>query len=131
MSMFISGLSQILAYGLIQIPRAGMVHTWRWIFVILGAFTILLGVISIFLIIDFPDKNKFLTAEETEMVMYMLDKDRGDATPDQMTRGKVIKHMTCWRTWCYGLCFMNSTLPVSLARDASPCHAIDADELSI
>ena len=108
-----------------------MVHTWRWIFVILGAFTILLGVISIFLIIDFPDKNKFLTAEETEMVMYMLDKDRGDATPDQMTRGKVIKHMTCWRTWCYGLCFMNSTLPVSLARDASPCHAIDADELSI
>jgi hypothetical protein len=47
------------------------------------------------------------------MVMTMLDKDRGDATPDVMTRGKVIKHMTCWRTWCYGLCFMNSTLPVS------------------
>lgn len=36
MSMFISGLSQILAYGLIQIPRAGMVHTWRWIFLVLG-----------------------------------------------------------------------------------------------
>lgn len=78
-----------------------------------GAFTMALGVLSIFLIIDFPDKNTFLTAEETEMVMTMLDKDRGDATPDVMTRGKVIKHMTCWRTWCYGLCFMNSTLPVS------------------
>lgn len=40
MSMFISGLSQILAYGLIQIPRAGMVHTWRWIFLVLGESTL-------------------------------------------------------------------------------------------
>jgi hypothetical protein len=111
--MFISGLSQILAYGLIQIPRAGPLHTWRWIFVILGLITITLGIISAFLIIDFPDKNTFLTREETEMVMDMLNKDRGDAVPDQMTRSKVIRHITCWRTWCYGLCFMNSTLPVS------------------
>lgn len=114
MSMFISGLSQILAYGLIQIPPAGPLHTWRWIFVILGLITIALGIISVFLIIDFPDKNKFLSREETEMIMYLLDKDRGDAVPDQMTRGKVIKHMTDWRVWCYGLLFMNSTLPVSV-----------------
>lgn len=64
------------------------------------------------------------------MVMTMLDKDRGDATPDVMTRGKVIKHMTCWRTWCYGLCFMNSTLPVS-----RPCRRSwlerDADEVRL
>lgn len=112
--MFISGLSQILAYGLIQIPPAGPLHTWRWIFVILGLITIALGIISVFLIIDFPDKNKFLSREETEMIMYLLDKDRGDAVPDQMTRGKVIKHMTDWRVWCYGLLFMNSTLPVSV-----------------
>lgn len=111
--MFISGFSQILAWGFINMPRAGPIFAWRWIFVMLGIITIVLGLIAAFLIIDFPDKNTFLTREETKFVMDRLDEDRGDAMPDKMTGRKVVRHLTDWRTWSYGICFGCATLPVS------------------
>lgn len=113
MSMIAGGFANILNYGLINIPRAGMIHTWRWIFVILGVITILLGIMAFFLVVDFPYKNKFLTEEETQFVLDRVNAERGDAIPDEATGTKVLKHLLCWRTWVFGFLFLSSTLPVS------------------
>lgn len=114
MSMVAGGFANILNYGFINIPQAGMIHTWRWIFIMLGIITILLGILAFFLVVDFPHKNKFLTQEETQFVIDRVNAERGDATPDEATVAKVVKHLLCWRTWAYGFLFMCSTLPVSL-----------------
>lgn len=113
-SLIVAGFANILNYGLINIPPAGPVHTWRWIFVILGSLTILFGIMAYFLVVEFPYKNKFLTPEETQFVLDRVNADRGDAIPDEITAKKVLKHLGCWRTWIFGFLFFSSTLPVSI-----------------
>lgn len=59
-----SGFSAILAYGLARMNGLGGLEGWRWIFIMLGLVTIVAGTIGWFLIVDFPDKAKFLTEDE-------------------------------------------------------------------
>lgn len=73
--------------------------------------TIIGGIFAFLFLPDFPDKNKFLTEEQTRMVLQRIEKDRGDATPDEITKEKVLKHSADWTSWAYGLMFMSSTMP--------------------
>lgn len=111
-----AGFSNILNYGFINMPDSGPVHTWRWIFVMLGALTMLLGFFAWFLVVDFPAQNTFLSKEDTQFVIDRVNEDRGDAIPDEVTLRKVLRHLVCWRTWVFGYLFMSSSLPVSKVR---------------
>jgi MFS family permease len=113
LSMAISGFSQIICYGFAEIKPAGKLNTWRWIFFLFGVITIALGIAGLLLIVDFPDKAKFLNEEERKFIIDRVNVDRGDGTADVMTKAKVFRHLFDWRTWCFGLCFMSATLPVS------------------
>lgn len=84
---------------------------WRWIFILFGVITISLGIIALFLIVDFPDKNTFLTPEETKWVTDRIDRDRGDSVPDKLTFQTFVKHMLDFKVWVFGLCFCFSTMP--------------------
>ncbi|KAJ9112308.1 hypothetical protein QFC19_000727 [Naganishia cerealis] len=109
--MAISGFSNIICYGFALVPKAGILHTWRWIFFLFGIITIALGALGLLLIVDFPDKAKFLTEQERKFIIERVNKDRGDGIADKLTSAKALKHLLDWRTWCFGLCFMSATLP--------------------
>ena len=49
-----------------------------------------LGIITFFFVPDFPDRNKFLTAEQTALVLERVERDRGDSLPDPLTKEKVL-----------------------------------------
>jgi hypothetical protein len=70
--------------------------------IIEGVITLFLGVISWFFIPDFPDKNRFLTPEQTAVVLKRIEEDRGDSIPDEVTTQKVKKHLSDWTLWSYG-----------------------------
>lgn len=65
-----------------------------------------------FLIVDFPDKNKFLTHEETTFVLDRINRDRGDAEADALTVSKFFKHCSDLKLWVFGLAFCFTTMPV-------------------
>ncbi|KAJ9105374.1 hypothetical protein QFC21_001743 [Naganishia friedmannii] len=111
LSMAISGFSNIICYGFALVPKAGILHTWRWIFFLFGIITIALGALGLLLIVDFPDKAKFLNEEERKFIIDRVNRDRGDGNADNLTGAKALKHLLDWRTWCFGLCFMSATLP--------------------
>jgi len=73
--------------------------------VVEGLITLLLGSLTWFFIPDFPDQNKFLTSEQTALVLQRIDEDRGDAVPDNVTAGKVRKYLSDWTIWAYGIKF--------------------------
>jgi len=73
--------------------------------------TIGLGVLTWFFIVDFPDANRFLTPEETAIVLKRVQDDRGDAIPDEITLRKVLGHLGDWTIWAFALMFMCSTMP--------------------
>lgn len=55
--------------------------------------TIGLALISWFLIVDFPDRAKFLSEDERRAAVDRIQRERGDALPDQLTAAKIFKHM--------------------------------------
>ncbi|KAM0790156.1 hypothetical protein ACM66B_005475 [Microbotryomycetes sp. NB124-2] len=110
-SMVIAGFSNIIGYAFSLLGGRHGIEAWRWVFIIFGAITIGLGVLAFLLIVDFPDKNNFLTAEETKIVTDRINIDRGDAEPDALTASKFFKHACDFKLWVFGLCFCFSTMP--------------------
>ncbi len=64
--------------------------------------TILVAVISYFLIVDFPDKAEakgLLTHEEAKFIVRRIEDDRNDAVPDPLTWAKFFHHLGDWKLW--------------------------------
>jgi hypothetical protein len=53
-----------------------------------------------------PDKNTFLTAEQTKLVQDRIELDRGDSEFDRLTWKKFCKYSRDLKLWGFGLCFM-------------------------
>lgn len=83
-------------------------------FIIEGLITVALGLISVFIIVPFPDKatmkglfgrKPFLSARQASIVMARLEKDRGDAVSDEMTMRNVLRYICDWKVlewaWLY------------------------------
>lgn len=70
--------------------------------IIEGAVTLFLGILAWLFIPDFPDRNTFLTPQETAVVLKRIEEDRGDSIPDPLTRQKVFTHLRDWTLWASG-----------------------------
>ncbi|KAF9451529.1 MFS general substrate transporter [Macrolepiota fuliginosa MF-IS2] len=105
------GFSPIFAYVLTLLGGKRGISAWAWIFIVEGAITILFGLVSWFFIPDFPDQNKFLTEEETKVVLERVEQDRGDSIPDELTVGKVLQHLGDWKMWAFAMMYFCATIP--------------------
>lgn len=65
----------LLAYAIANLGGHKGYAAWRWIFIIEGAITAVLALISAFLIVDWPEQCKYLTAEEKDLVKRRMDAD--------------------------------------------------------
>lgn len=68
-----------------------------------------LGIIAWFLIVEFPEKNKFLDQDQTAWVIQRIQIDRGDAIPDKISFATVRKNAADWKLWVFALMFMTAT----------------------
>lgn len=76
--------------------------SWK---IIEGAITIAFGTLAWFYLSDFPDKNTFLSKEQTKFVLERVERDRGDSMPDTLTKEKLINHLLDWRVWAFGMVY--------------------------
>ncbi|KAG8807311.1 hypothetical protein FRC18_005628, partial [Serendipita sp. 400] len=111
MSVLAGGFASILAYGLYTLDGKAGRSGWRWILFVEGLITVGLAVVAYLLIADFPDKNRFLTYEETKLIIHRINADRGDAEYDQMSWAKFRSYLLDVKIWCFGLLFFGSTVP--------------------
>ena len=90
---------------------AGISHMagWRWIFILEGGFTSVLGFLSYFALVEFPENAhrcfKFLKQEEIESTMQRIDEDRGDAKPEPFSLANFIAAGKDLKLWLLGLIF--------------------------
>lgn len=106
-----AALGPIFAYACSCLGGQGNLAGWRWIFIIEGFITLASGILTWLFIPNFPDQNKFLTAEQTALVLKRIDEDRGDAIPDKLTAQKIKYHLLDWTLWAYGILFLCSAVP--------------------
>ncbi|KAF5359992.1 hypothetical protein D9758_007585 [Tetrapyrgos nigripes] len=128
-SVTIGSCSPILCYCMTLLGGKAGLKGWQWIFLIQALVTFVLVVLTWFLVVDFPDKNTFLTPEQTQLVLDRLEKDRGDSLPDELTKAKVFHHLGDWIIWAHAadgigiassLEFWSSTFDPSSSLAAKP-----------
>ncbi|OAL44182.1 MFS general substrate transporter [Pyrenochaeta sp. DS3sAY3a] len=93
---------------------------WQWMFVVQGAITVLIGIITYWWMVDFPENSHnsfyFLTPKESSIASLRIDKDRGDVKPDTFTWAKVFVHAKDPKV--YGFCtlyFLQNLVSTSLS----------------
>lgn len=78
-----SAFSGILAFGLMQLGGRAGLSGWRWIFIVEGLITCLLGIAGYWCLVDFPDSDRpswrFLNDRERAWVVRKVNADRGDS----------------------------------------------------
>ncbi|KAK2750277.1 hypothetical protein FQN55_002424 [Onygenales sp. PD_40] len=100
-SHIFSGFGGIVAAGLKTIS-VKQYHGWRWIFIVEGIFTLCCGVAALFLVVDFPQKAKFLSQSDRDIILTRIDADREDANPDPITWRNILQPLKDWKIWSFG-----------------------------
>lgn len=73
---------------------------WSWIFILEGLLTVIAGILSFWIIQDFPDTAKFLTEEERTVVIRRLQQDDQFSAAGEKLKWKYIfESLLDWKTW--------------------------------
>jgi MFS family permease len=90
---------------------------WRWIFILQGVITVLIGLIGWYFIVDFPElaaksstmQKKFLTQPEADFIVARIEKDRHDVVAEEFKLGKYLKGALDLKVWGFAILFMLTT----------------------
>ncbi|KAF2401836.1 MFS general substrate transporter [Trichodelitschia bisporula] len=108
-----SAFSGVLAYGLMQLNGRAGLGGWRWIFILEGVLTCVLGVIGFLFLVGFPEDAakdwKFLTPREVKWVIDRVNADRGDAHTERFTLAKYLKGAADLKVWAFAMIFCCTT----------------------
>ncbi|KAJ7935099.1 major facilitator superfamily domain-containing protein, partial [Mycena leptocephala] len=108
-AIILGGFSAFFAYALSLMSGKLGLAGWAWIFIVEGAVTIAFGILGWFFLPGFPDRNEFLSDEETVIVLNRVQNDRGDSLPDMLTWTKFVDTFD-WRVWAYAFMFLCATI---------------------
>lgn len=79
-----------------------------------GLATVLLGVMSFFIVQDFPDTAKFLTeAERTVVIRRLQTDDQFSAAGEKLRWKYIIQSLLDWKTWVGSGCQVGKLTVVS------------------
>ena len=111
-SLFIQGFSNIFAYGLVQIGDYTTYNGWRWIYIIEGVITAVLGIIAYFYLVDFPQsrKTRFLSETEKAFVNERLSWDRGVNEAHKVTWQSIREDLKDWKVWACAWIYFSATI---------------------
>jgi hypothetical protein len=80
---------------------------WRWIFIIEGTLTCVLGIAAWWLLVDFPDKAhtswKFINEREAKFIIDRVNRDRGDANIEPFSIAKFLRAGLDPKIWAYAM----------------------------
>jgi len=86
---------------------------WAWIFILEGLATVLAGVLSFWIIQDFPDTAKFLSEKERAFVVKRLQEDDQFSAGGEKLRWKYIfDSLLDWKTWIGMFVYMGCDGPL-------------------
>lgn len=99
--------------------HAGL-NGWRWIFIIEGALTCVVGIGAYWMLVDFPDSTRknwmFLGIRERQWIISRIQRDRGDSKIPPFSMAKFLRAGKDWKVWAYAVIFFNTgTITYALA----------------
>jgi MFS family permease len=74
-------------------------RAWRWIFILEGIATTLIGVLAFFIIPDWPETAKFLKPEERQLLLSSLQVDSGPAVMNRLDKKAMKRAFSDWKIY--------------------------------
>ena len=94
--IIILATGSIVNFGLNQLNGKGGLEGWRYMFLVQGLITIVIGFVAYFWLVDFPENAHkslwFLTKEEQALAVSRIQNDRKDVQPEPFTWVNVLRH---------------------------------------
>jgi len=105
--------SGLLAYAIGYMSGDGGRLAWSWIFILEGTATVVLGIISLFVVVDYPITAKFISPEERAFIVYQLQFEHARVGEEEHLE---LRHfwavVTDWQIWVHILIFMSVATPI-------------------
>lgn len=105
-SAAISGsVGGLLAYGIGYMDGVAGQRGWRWIMIIEGIPTFLLGITIFWWLANDPETAHYLTLEEKQLMIVRKERQTGySRSADEFLKKDVIKGLKDWKIWvfCFG-----------------------------
>lgn len=76
MTSLAGGFRGLLAIGFNTIPKSGILQHWRWVFLLESIITILIGILTLFILPDDPSCELFLSPEEKSVARARLEDEQ-------------------------------------------------------
>ncbi|KAK3718588.1 hypothetical protein LTR37_005092 [Vermiconidia calcicola] len=94
--VMILATGSIVNFGLNQLNGRGGLEGWRYMFLVQGLISIIIGVATYFWMVDFPENAHkslwFLTEKEQALAVSRIQKDRKDVQAEPFTWVEVLRH---------------------------------------
>ncbi|EKM57338.1 uncharacterized protein PHACADRAFT_160834 [Phanerochaete carnosa HHB-10118-sp] len=105
--------SGLLAFGISFMSGTDGMLGWSWIFIIEGIATVCVGIISLFILVDFPDTAKFLTPEEKAYIIWKKKYDNSSVGEEEhFALRHVWAALKDWQIWLQILVYMSIIGPL-------------------
>lgn len=103
----------LLAAAIALMDNIGGKAGWAWIFILEGIATVVIGVISYWMVHDFPDEAKFLSDADRARVIRRLKSDRqSSAEHEEFKMGYFWASVKDWKTWAFAVVYMGCDGPL-------------------
>ncbi|KAJ7492005.1 MFS general substrate transporter [Mycena latifolia] len=103
----------LLAAAISNMDGVGGKPAWAWIFILEGLATILAGIASFWVVQDFPEDAKFLTAQErTFMIRRLQGDDQFSAAGEKLKMRNIVSSFRDWKTWFAMAQLMGCDMPL-------------------
>ncbi|KAJ9656991.1 hypothetical protein H2198_004591 [Neophaeococcomyces mojaviensis] len=108
--VIILATGSIVNFGLNQLGGQHSLAGWRWMYIVQGSITMVLGLLTFLWIPHFPESAgktiRFLTTEETDFVLAKIDRDRRDAgKPEPFTTQAILKPFLDPKLYAFAVLF--------------------------
>lgn len=86
---------------------------WAWIFILEGLLTMVVGIISFWMVHDFPDEAKFLSKDDRARVLARLRSDKqSSAEHEEFKMSYVWEAVKDWKTYNGMFIYMGTLMPL-------------------
>ncbi|KZV65193.1 MFS general substrate transporter [Peniophora sp. CONT] len=103
----------LFAAAISNMDGIGGKRGWQWIFIIEGLMTVIAGALSYWIIQDFPDSAKFLSAAERAVIVRRLQSDdQYSAAGERLELRNLWRSIVDLKTWLGMMVSVGSIMPV-------------------
>lgn len=97
----------LLAAAIALMDGIGGKRGWAWIFILEGLATVLVGLVSYWMVHDFPDEATFLTEQDRARVIRRLKVDgQSSAEHEEFKMAYFWASVKDWKTWAFAVIYM-------------------------